>query len=1243
MHSGGMILDEVDLFDATDAIGSFAAEGEGSSLQPRLAAVEHLQGCINEGALGMYMAAATNGDGTCALHSCWGTIVPYDGQNAWFECVDARLVLQERMPEDVAVFRASVYSQAFSKLLLETERDLVGQAKVLFCGEALDLSGETEEVWTLLPENCQLQFEQFAVGLQYEKQQRETLATALAEDCCRLFVAENTTLVRHLCVELGYIASEHREALGDIVVGEYDDPAQLKLFSLCDELPGSTRFHALFAAGESGAKYRELFFNNTMLNPSNAARHGVLAGLERCQAEYADTETGTLLRRVWTTLKALLTVHVDREVPENLDDQVLWTALRQAWGNPTYWFSISEVQFVMATTDSACRIYVLEEEEFRAYRELEGLPNEVPEAEGVTRVVFESLDGCSRGHFSRLLSEETWQSLREAQGPAAADVGTDSDAASDNDTDDTASKVSSGATDEEESSEEEVVAATSRARAEIPSVADMTFVSDEEDCHCKPCHGDSTFISGNACLKKKVAGEAGAQQQNSDAEELSDVQSEVSSDDDMFNVAVDPRKDFVTDEDVKLQRVDELAALLRRHPLLPSDPRNPTEPYMDVQSGVRLPLLHCAFRGCIWTCDLKARRGDPLLHHWGQEWVLFKHLLQAHVEAFEAELTLCGITDRKHFLRLPFDSDKPPAHQKEDSQVRLFLEVISNYIQAVCVRERETMPMIGVSVDRRTLRALNLMLEDVKALHCFGCAQIFTHVPLWEKMYSPGERGKHEESTESTDKKKKQEWTEHTAAYLSQNFIEMYEVSHSLRRFFMRDEDNFRLHFCLRQFKERYASKQGNTENPFQNSRLLDEDAYEWVQHVTFAGVSDAIPVLCCPEDCKKCSKCRGQSGRLCDRCQVPLCWRCAACVVRQRYADIPMVLCNDNFWGYTTELIFRYKVRWLEAAIVSPVWTSMMVCYVEGDSGHLMNEDLQQQQFRTRVRGTAHSVHMPWEDIVEELRRHSLEKDMLQTLPRKAECLKYILRVSVRVDRYNLNKVLRQLSVRPFVLLQLLYYLIEQRPEIFRGSKSARQLREEMRVLVSQEYPLGQDEAARPEEEREWHVPEGFVTMTTKEGLRPAKKPRLIQEKHATPDAGPMAMESCLSSGRPASIVLEQSVEASTDPDALRANAVARTAGLQDGVLNVQTDNKLVPQWHGRYFSQILPFVIPFMVSGPDFEFSTGAQRWRRKDAAGFKLPAPWVSASTFTAGFARRCESQCRQDWTVRGEYGSLFSSVD
>ncbi len=370
---------------------------------------------------------------------------------------------------------------------------------------------------------------------------------------------------------------------------------------------------------------------------------------------------------------------------------------------------------------------------------------------------------------------------------------------------------------------------------------------------------------------------------------------------------------------------------------------------------------------------------------------------------------------------------------------------------------------------------------------------------------------------------------------------------------------------------------------------------------------------------------------RLCDDCRLPLCHRCAACIVTKQAANIPMVLCNDNFWGYTTELLFKYKVRWLEAAIVSPVWTSMMVCYVEGDGGHLLNEDMQQQQFRTRVRGTAHSVHMPWEDIVEELRRHCLDKEVLNAVPRTPECLKYILRVNLRIDRYNMAKVLRQLSVRPFVLLQLLYFLIDQHHEAFRGKKTARELREDMRVAVAQHYPLNPAEVSRPEEEREWHLPASFVTVGSEEGkLTSSRQSRLLQDKHATPDAGSVDMETCLSSGRPASILMETSTQGNCDVGSLRANAVARAAGVQEGVLQVQTGKKLIPQWHGKYFSQILPFVIPFMVSGPDFEFSSGEKRWRRKDLPG-RERAPWVAADAFLAGFARRVESQCRQNWTA------------
>ena len=80
---------------------------------------------------------------------------------------------------------------------------------------------------------------------------------------------------------------------------------------------------------------------------------------------------------------------------------------------------------------------------------------------------------------------------------------------------------------------------------------------------------------------------------------------------------------------------------------------------------------------------------------------------------------------------------------------------------------------------------------------------------------------------------------------------------------------------------------------------------------------------------------------------------------MRAAPGGIPMSLCNDNFIGYTTDVIMRFRVTWLEAAIVAPCWTTMLVCYVEGDRGHLVNEELGRQSFRTRVRGSACSFHM--------------------------------------------------------------------------------------------------------------------------------------------------------------------------------------------------------------------------------------------------------------------------------------------
>ena len=66
------------------------------------------------------------------------------------------------------------------------------------------------------------------------------------------------------------------------------------------------------------------------------------------------------------------------------------------------------------------------------------------------------------------------------------------------------------------------------------------------------------------------------------------------------------------------------------------------------------------------------------------------------------------------------------------------------------------------------------------------------------------------------------------------------------------------------------------------------------------------------------------------------------------------MALANDNMWGYICSIIVQYQVRWIEMAAVLPYWTCMIVYYVEGDRGHLMNEILAEKLQRRGVRGLA-------------------------------------------------------------------------------------------------------------------------------------------------------------------------------------------------------------------------------------------------------------------------------------------------
>jgi len=140
--------------------------------------------------------------------------------------------------------------------------------------------------------------------------------------------------------------------------------------------------------------------------------------------------------------------------------------------------------------------------------------------------------------------------------------------------------------------------------------------------------------------------------------------------------------------------------------------------------------------------------------------------------------------------------------------------------------------------------------------------------------------------------------------------------------------------------------------------------------------------MLCCPEDVRHCG---GEHGPevLCGKCKVPMCATCVHTMLRPgRAVQIPMALCNDNFWGYSSPILNKYQVRWIEMAAVLPCWTSMIVYYVEGDYGDLMTEKVGKQRHRTAVRGHCYSFIMPWEDILDDLGRHALRASHLQANP---------------------------------------------------------------------------------------------------------------------------------------------------------------------------------------------------------------------------------------------------------------------
>ena len=158
------------------------------------------------------------------------------------------------------------------------------------------------------------------------------------------------------------------------------------------------------------------------------------------------------------------------------------------------------------------------------------------------------------------------------------------------------------------------------------------------------------------------------------------------------------------------------------------------------------------------------------------------------------------------------------------------------------------------------------------------------------------------------------------------------------------------LNLSLSTFRRRYGGNHLAGEGPFAHAAFLSDPAdWEWKREFVLHNGHERFLALCCPEDVKHCG---GEHAHhiICESCQFPVCYNCRVTMERRnpKSCGVPMALCNDNMWGYSTPLTVEHKVRWIELAVVMPCFTAMMVYYVEESSpGHFPNESLIIHQLR--------------------------------------------------------------------------------------------------------------------------------------------------------------------------------------------------------------------------------------------------------------------------------------------------------
>ena len=417
---------------------------------------------------------------------------------------------------------------------------------------------------------------------------------------------------------------------------------------------------------------------------------------------------------------------------------------------------------------------------------------------------------------------------------------------------------------------------------------------------------------------------------------------------------------------------------------------------------------------------------------------------------------------------------------------------------------------------------------------------------------------------------------------------------------FIGNREHRKLNFEEVVFRERYMEEG----MPLSNEPALRPNCWEWRRILQYSS-GQRVPIMCCPEDVLGCTTGAHEAHVICGDCRVPLCMKCGLRMLAQK--SIPMAIANHNFIGYCAETLVKYRVRWIEAAIVCPAWTTMICFYMEEDRGHLMREEQFAAKYRIGVRGNIFSFPMPWVDIMKSLLQASEEKAL--TVPHPPEILAHMVRLHLKIDSLELTRHLKEICVRHHVLLQLGDDLIEARhPALMKRSNAGPVPRAEIarikaafRRLLETYYPAPTDAT-----QVETGVVPAAVWQVCQESLCAKQKASPLHDKNATPQAGVMSASTVFDAVQPQMVVAERSADAGCN-----AAEVGHAALSRYKELHVQTGNTFVPQWKPQYLSEVFCHEFKHVTGGPEYDENDKT--------------VPWSTSSTIHLAFLVESSGSC------------------